>query len=153
MTAAMPGLTLSQLWSGLSYAEGVLQVISVMVILVGLLSMVVALYNSLQERRREMAILRALGARPWLITAMLLAESAIITGSGIGLSLVFTYGSIVATSDFVGRNFGIHLPVTRLAPDEALLLGAMFLTGLLMAAAPARRAYRNAIVDGLTIRI
>lgn len=153
MTAALPGLTLAQLWSGLSYAEGVLQVISMLVIVVGLLSMIVALYNSLQERRREMAILRALGARPWLITAMLLAESAMITSTAIALGLAVTYAIIIAAADIVSARFGIHLHVTGLSIEETWRLAAMFLAGLLMAAAPARKAYRNALVDGLTIRI
>ncbi len=153
MTAALPGLTLAQLWSGLSYAEGVLQLISMLVIVVGLLSMIVALYNSLQERRREMAILRALGARPWLIIAMLLAESAMVTGMAITLGLAVTYGIIVTAADVIGSRFGIHLPVTGLSLEETWRLAAMFMVALLMAAAPARKAYRNALVDGLTIRI
>ncbi|MEY4631820.1 MAG: hypothetical protein RIQ81_1940 [Pseudomonadota bacterium] len=153
LTAALPGLTLAQLWAGLSYADGVLRLVAVLVIIVGLLSMVVALYNSLNERRREMAILRALGAHPSTIITMLLAESAMVTGAAVLVSLALTYATVLTASGVIGDRFGIHLPVTAPSLAESLMVGIMFLTGLLMAAVPARRAYRNALVDGLTIRI
>jgi putative ABC transport system permease protein len=153
MTAALPGLTLAQLWSALSYAEEALRAVSMLVIVVGLLSMIVALYNSLNERRREMAILRALGARPWMITAILLVEAGLLTGIAVATSIALTYAALTGATGMITANFGISLPITSLSGEEWLRLGVMFLTGLAMAALPARRAYRNALVDGLTIRI
>lgn len=153
MTAALPGRTLAELWNALSYADGTLRLIALLVVVVGLLSMVVALYNSLNERRREMAILRALGAHPSMITTMLLTEAAIVTGTAALLSLVLTYATVMALSGFAGSQFGIHLPVSAPSKLEIAMLGLMLLVGLVMAALPARRAYRNALVDGLTIRI
>ena len=153
MTAALPGLTLAQLWSTLSYAEEALRVVSMLVIVVGLLSMIIALYNSLNERRREMAILRALGARPWMITAILLVEAGLLTGIAVVTSIAMTYTALAGATGLIAANFGLALPVTGLSGEEWLRLGVMFLTGLAMAALPAWRAYRNALVDGLTIRI
>ncbi|NDE15807.1 FtsX-like permease family protein [bacterium] len=153
LTAALPGLTLAQLWETLAYAEGALRAVSVLVIVVGLLSMIVALYNSLNERRREMAILRALGAHPWMITAILLAEAGLLTGASVVASLVLTYAAMAAATGMIVANFGVVLPVTALTADEWVRLGAMFLTGLAMACLPAWRAYTNALVDGLTIRL
>ena len=153
MTAALPGLTLAQLWSTLSYAEEALRAVSMLVIVVGLLSMIIALYNSLNERRREMAILRALGARPWMITAILLVEAGLLTGIAVITSIAMTYTTLAGATGLIAANFGLTLPVTGLSGDEWLRLGVMFLTGLAMAALPAWRAYRNALVDGLTIRI
>ncbi len=153
LTAALPGLTLAQLWSALSYAEEALRAVSMLVILVGLLSMMVALYNSLNERRREMAILRALGARPWMITAILLVEAGLLTGIAVATSIALTYAALAGAIGLITANFGISLPITVLSGEEWLRLGVMFTTGLAMAALPAWRAYRNALVDGLTIRI
>lgn len=153
LTAALPGLTLAQLWETLSWAEGALRAISLLVIVVGLLSMIVALYNSLNERRREMAILRALGAHPWMITAVLLTEAGILTGAAVITSIVLTYAAMAAATGLIMSNLGVALPVTALSPGEWTRLGAMFLTGLAMACLPAWRAYTNALVDGLTIRL
>ena len=153
MTAALPGLTLAQLWSALSYAEEALRAVSMLVIVVGLLSMIVALYNSLNERRREMAILRALGARPWMITAILLVEAGLLTGIAVATSIALTYAALAGATGLITANFGISLPITSLSGEELVRLGLMFTIGLAMAALPAWRAYRNALVDGLTIRI
>lgn len=153
MTAALPGLTLAQLWSALSYAEEALRAVSMLVIVVGLLSMIVALYNSLNERRREMAILRALGARPWMITAILLVEAGLLTGIAVVTSIALTYAALAGATGLITANFGISLPITSLSGEEWMRLGVMFTIGLAMAALPAWRAYRNALVDGLTIRI
>ena len=153
MTAALPGLTLAQLWSALSYAEEALRAVSMLVIVVGLLSMIVALYNSLNERRREMAILRALGARPWMITAILLVEAGLLTGIAVATSIALTYAALAGATGLITANFGISLPITSLSGEEWVRLGLMFTIGLAMAALPAWRAYRNALVDGLTIRI
>lgn len=153
LTAILPGLTLAQLWEMMSYAEDGLRIISTVVIIIGLLSMVVALYNSLNERRREMAILRALGARPWMITATLITEASLITGISVVASLTLTYGILFGAAAWITTSFGLKLPVTYPSFEEWSRILAMFLTGLLMAAVPAWRAYRNTLVDGLTIRL
>jgi putative ABC transport system permease protein len=115
--------------------------------------MVVALYNSLNERRREMAILRALGARPWMITAMLLTEATLITGAAILAGLFATYAILMGASGFITSSFGLNLPVAAPGLEEWGRILAMFAIGIVMAAIPAWRAYRNTLVDGLTIRI
>ena len=63
-TAAAPGVALAQLWQTIGGAETGLRVVAVLTLLVGMLGMCVALYASLESRRREMAILRAVGAGP-----------------------------------------------------------------------------------------
>lgn len=153
LTAVLPGMTLAQLWQMTSYAEEALRAISFLVIIVGLLSMVVALYNSLNERRREMAILRALGARPWMITAILLTEATLITGASVLIALFATYAILIGASGFVTSSFGLNLPVAAPGLEEWGRILAMFAIGIAMAAIPAWRAYRNTLVDGLTIRI
>lgn len=153
LTAALPGMTLAQIWEAMSYAEATLRAVSYLVIIVGLMGMIVALYNSLNERRREMAILRTLGAHPSTITAILLTEAGLLTGAAVIASIALTYGALAVTSGVIAGGLGITLPVTALSAGEWMRLGIMFLTGLGMAALPAWRAYSNALVDGLTIRI
>lgn len=64
LSAILPGIALSELWGMMSVAEQALMVISAFVVVAGLLGMLTGLLTSLQERRREMAILRAMGAQP-----------------------------------------------------------------------------------------
>ena len=75
LLAILPGLTLQQLWDLMGLAENALLVVSGLVVLVGLTVMLAALLTGLNERRREMAILRAVGARPGQIFALVLGEA------------------------------------------------------------------------------
>src|SRR5690606_19579888 len=93
LMAIIPGVALSDLWEGLSYAENGLKIVSSFVVAVGLLGMLISIYNSLNERRREMAILRSVGAGPFIIFALLILESFLLTLFGIGLGLVLMYGA------------------------------------------------------------
>src|SRR5690606_15477071 len=88
LMAIIPGVALSDLWEGLAYAENGLKIVSSFVVAVGLLGMLISIYNSLNERRREMAILRSVGAGPFIIFALLILESFLLTLFGIGLGLV-----------------------------------------------------------------
>ncbi|MCA1790284.1 MAG: ABC transporter permease, partial [Thioalkalivibrio sp.] len=82
MMAVIPGVALSEMWRGIGYAETGLRVVTVFVVLVGLLGMLVSLYTSLNERRREMAILRAVGAGPKKILSLLVLESTCLAAAG-----------------------------------------------------------------------
>ncbi|MCZ7080169.1 FtsX-like permease family protein, partial [Salmonella enterica] len=72
MLAILPGVALQELWSMMGTAEKALFVISLFVVLTGLIGMLTAILTSLNERRREMAILRSVGARPWHIASLLI---------------------------------------------------------------------------------
>ncbi|MDC0160916.1 ABC transporter permease, partial [Gemmatimonadales bacterium] len=89
LTAVIPGLALSEMWRGIGYAEDGLLVISGFVVLVGLLGMLVSIYTSLDARRREMAILRALGAGPRRIVSLLVLEAGALSAFGALLGVLF----------------------------------------------------------------
>ena len=153
LMAIIPGVALNELWQGLSYAEDALRVVSVLVILVGLLGMLVSLYNSLNERRREMAILRAVGAGPGLILILLVLESTLLTLIGSVVGVGFTYGSLFVFNPLIERHFGLFVPINFLSVTEMVYLALVVACGILLGIIPAWRAYRNTLSDGLTIRV
>ena len=79
LTAILPGATLLEVWDIVAGAEKTLIAISALVVIMGLAGMLIALLTSLSERRREMAVLRAVGARPWQVFALLLGEATFLT--------------------------------------------------------------------------
>ena len=83
MTAILPGVALQEVWEIVGAAEKTLFAVSVLVVVVGLAGMLVALLTSLNERRREMAVLRSVGARPVHVFALILGEAGFLTGLGI----------------------------------------------------------------------
>lgn len=153
LMAVIPGVALSELWNGISYGEQVLKVVALFVVIVGLVGMLMALYTSLNERRREIAILRAVGVGPLKIMFLLVVESGLLTlvGSLLGIGLVYIL--IVLLQPLVEQQFGLYLPVKTLTATEHLYVAGVVLAGLVVGLIPAWKAYRNALSDGLSVRI
>ena len=153
MMAVIPGVALNEMWQGLGYAETGLRLVTIFVVLVGLLGMLVSLYTSLDERRREMAILRAVGAGPSRIVSLLVLESVCLATAGAigGLALVYVLLSV--GQSFVEAQVGLFIPIRPPGSTELLFLGAVVTTGFLMGFVPALKAYRTALHDGLAVRV
>ncbi|MCY3599606.1 MAG: ABC transporter permease, partial [Gemmatimonadetes bacterium] len=153
MMAVLPGVALNEMWQGLGYAETGLRLVAIFVVLVGLLGMLVSLYTSLNERRREMAILRAVGAGPNRIVALLVLESVCLSAAGALAGLALVYGLLAAGQSIVEAQVGLFIPIRPPGPIELLLLGAVVTAGFLMGFVPAFKAYRTALHDGLAVRV
>lgn len=153
LMAIIPGVALSELWQTVSYAETALQIVAIMVVFVGLLGMIITLYNSLNERRREMAILRAVGAGPGRILSLLIFESWLLTLCGCIGGVALVQGAMIALGPWIESEFGLTMNVGGLSSLDFIYLGMILLVGFLMGLLPGIRAYRNTLVDGLTIRI
>ena len=153
MMAVIPGVALNEMWRGLGYAETGLRLISIFVVLVGLLGMLVSLYTSLNERRREMAILRAVGAGPSRIVALLVLESVCLAAAGALAGLALVYVLLSAGQSLVEAQVGLFIPIRPPGSVELLFLGAVVTAGFLMGFVPALKAYRTALHDGLTVRV
>ncbi|MBM7037326.1 ABC transporter permease [Vibrio ulleungensis] len=153
LSAIMPALALQELWQMMSVAEQALLAVSVFVVIAGLLGMLSSLLTSLQERRREMAILRAMGARPSHIFALLVTEASTITFMGIVVGVAGLYGLLAIGQPIIQSNYGIAIELSWLTPHEWTLLGLVQLAGIMIGILPAIRAYRQSLSDGMTIRV
>lgn len=152
LMAIIPGVALQELWSLLGVAEQALFIVSVFVVLTGLIGMLTAILSSLNERRREMAILRSVGARPRHVFSLLLLEAASLSGLGILLGLVLMYGVLWLAQPLIVAQYGVFVPLTAPTTRDWSLLGLILLAGVSMGCVPAWRAYRQSLVDGLSIR-
>ena len=150
LTAALPALTLAGLLRWLGTGEAVLRVLSIFVMVVALAGMLAMMLASLEQRRREMAVLRALGAGFGTLLALLLAEALILTFLAIGLGLGLVHGGLALAAPTLQSATGLALQDLGPTPGEGLLvLGALALAtlaGLL----PAWLAARRALMDGLS---
>lgn len=153
LLAILPGVALQELWSLMGTAEKALFVVSLFVVLTGLIGMLTAILTSLNERRREMAILRSVGARPWHIAGLLVLEALTLALAGAVLGLALLYGGIAASQGWVQAQYGLYLPLALPSAYEWSLLGAILGAALLMGGVPAWRAYRQSLADGLSIRL
>jgi len=153
LLAIIPGVALSALWKGIDMTDSGLKAISAMVVLVGLIGMLVSLLGTLRERRREMAILRAVGARPSLVVRLLLLEAAALTFFGLLVGLCINYGLLAFARPLLENAFGLVLPIRPPSILEWAYLAVVWSGGVLMGLVPALSAYRHALSDGLSIRV
>jgi putative ABC transport system permease protein len=152
LSAILPGVALQELWDLVGVAETALTAVSLMVVATALIGMVVMILTTLNERRREMAILRSVGARPRTILSLLGAEAGLLTLAGVVLGAVLLYIAIIVAQPIVDRMYGLHLTVSGPTWGELQMLGAIVLAGFLAGLLPALRAYRLSVADGMTVR-
>jgi len=130
-----------------------LLVVAAFVVFAGLLGLLTALLTSLNERRREMAILRSVGARPSQVFVLLMSEAALIGLIGAVLGLAALHGGLAVAAGWLERRFGVYLLGNGLTSFELNLAGAVVFASLCVGAIPGWRAYRHTLADGLTLRI
>ena len=153
LLAIMPKFTLSQLWEVVGVFEKALLVISGAVVVIALLGMLTNLLASLSQRRRELAILRSVGATPRTMFTLLGLEALLITVCATLLAIAFYYLVIVLLANMLGSISGIHLQLMALSQYQMSLLAGIILLGTLFGCLPAYKAYRYALSDGLTIKV
>ena len=152
LLAVLPGVALQELWSIVGIAETALIAVSGMVVATALLGMAAMIFSGLNERRREMAILRAVGARPLTIMGLLMLEAVLMAVIAAALGVALLYTGLWALRPYVDSAYGLYLPLEPLSAREGLVLGAVVLAAAITSLFPALRAYRLSLSDGMTAR-
>jgi putative ABC transport system permease protein len=153
LMAILPGATLQELWGLIGVAEQALLAVSGLVVAVGLAGLAAVVVASLGERRRELAILRSLGAGPRHVFLLLASESLLLAVVGCALGVGLLYGATLAMSPWLESRFGLTLALGPPSLQEWALLGTVVAAGLLASLFPAWRAYRLSLADGMTVRV
>ena len=153
MMGVIPGVALNEMWQGLGYLESSLRLVTIFVVMVGLLGMLVSIYTSLNERRREMAILRAVGAGPNRIVTLLVLESLCLATAGAVAGMGLAYLLLAIGQPIVEAQAGIFIPITAPGTVEWIFMGSVVAAGFVMGFVPALKAYRTALHDGLAVRV
>lgn len=153
LLAILPGIALGELWQLMGTAEKALLAVAAFVLVNSFIGLLTVLLTSLNERRREVAILRSMGCRPSQVFALLSMESTLFGVIGCGLGLGFYYLLLVISQPFLQDALGLHLAIEMLSLYELQILAAVILFSSLIGAIPGFRAYRNSIIDGMSIRL
>ena len=153
LLAVIPGAVLAEMWSSLAMVEKILKAISFMVMLVGLISMLIALMTSLNERRREMAILRVLGASLKTILGLIVFETFLLSSLAIVIACTVKIVLEWMWGPWVQSNYGLYLQAPLFSLNEVMYLLIMLVSSLLISLIPAFSAMRSALKDGLSLKI
>lgn len=152
LTGVLPGVALDELWQLVGVAERALLAVSALVVVVGLAGLVAVMLAGLDARRRELAILRAVGAGPRDILVLLTVEGLLVAASGAALGVLLLALAGPLAAPLAQERFGIVLQARLLSTDELSLLFGILAAGTLASLAPGVRAYRLSLADGLVPR-
>ena len=153
LLAVLPGVALDELWQTIATVERTLLAVSALVVLTGLAGLAATLLAGLNERRRELAILRALGAGPGEIFLMLTAEGVLVTALGALLGIALLGAGSALAAPWLLEHYGVVLATRLPGATELALVGAVITTGLLASLVPGWRAWRMSLADGLTPKL
>ncbi|MBI1842602.1 MAG: FtsX-like permease family protein [Verrucomicrobia bacterium] len=151
LTFAWPiGRIVAQLFDKVAWFEKVLGLVAYLVALVAAGSVLASIYNSMNERRREIAILRALGARRRTIFSAVVLEALMITLIGVAVGGVLYLALMQGVSGIVRAQTGVVLNPWQAAPVMLWAPAAMLALGALAGVVPAVKAYRTDVAANLS---
>jgi putative ABC transport system permease protein len=153
LMGVLPGVALDELWQLLAVAERYAQLVSLMVVAVGLTGLVAVILAGLNERRRELAILRSVGARPRDVFALLAIEGIALSALGAALGALLVGVLVLALAPWLQANYGLALRGGWPGPAQWRLLAGIIAVGAIASLLPGWRAYRLSLADGLTPRL
>lgn len=153
LLAIMPTVTLKELWEMLAIIEKILLLFSFVVIIISLLGMLTTLLANLNQRRRELAILRSVGARPWQLFSLISMESLLTTFLGCLVGCILFYTLMGTTAGYLQSQAGVSINISMLSNYELTLIGVIMAAGFIIGLIPATRAYFYSLSDGMSIKI
>ena len=153
LTAILPGVALQELWRIVGVVENILLGISFVVILTTLMGMAAIVLSSLNERRREMAIWRAMGASPKIVIGLLMLEALIISCVSIFLSTFLLFILLYFLQPWIDTTYGILVTVEMLSLSDIYIFILFIFAAMFVSLIPALRAYWFSINDGMTVKI
>jgi putative ABC transport system permease protein len=153
LMAVMPGVALGELWSVLGVGENALLAVSALVALVSVVSLMAVVLAGLNERRRELAVLRAVGAGPRHVLALLTLEGLWVTCAGVLVGVLLAQVGMTWLTPWLQQSLGIRLQWAAPLPTQMGLAAAVLCAGWLASLGPAWRAYRMSLADGLSPRV
>ena len=152
LLAILPGVALQELWGIVGIAETALLAVSVMVVVTALIGMMATIFSSLNERRREMAIFRAMGARPLTILGMLIFEAMVMAAVGALLGVGLLYVGLIIAQPILDSAFGLWLPIGAPTLREVYVMVGVVAAGVIVSFVPALRAYKMSVSDGMMVK-
>ncbi|MBV68864.1 MAG: peptide ABC transporter permease [Pelagibacterales bacterium] len=149
LQAIIPGIVLTKLWQVVSVTENIMLSISAMVIVSALIGLIAILYSTLNNRRKEMALLRIVGASPKTIFSLLLIEALIISFLSIIIAILFSQFLNLILFPILDQKFGIYLENKFLLLKDLYFFVIILFTSVFVSIFPALQAYKNSINDGI----
>jgi len=149
--AVVPGRVVASLFERfVGKLEAVLLVMAVLIVVVAGVGIMVSIYNSMSERRREIAIMRALGANRVTVMLVVLLESILLALGGGALGMLLGHGLVTALAPWIAQWTGIAVGLFQFRLVELLLIPGLIALASAVGYLPAVIAYRTDVAEALT---
>ena len=149
MQAATPAIEINRLYSLMDSGEQALRILAIVIIFVSGLSVFISLYNSLKERKYELALMRVMGATPSKLFFLIITEGVLLAISGFLIGIILSHVSMQLLAGVMKDAYRYSFSGWQFLDQEWLLgLGALFI-GLIAAILPAIQASRTDISQTL----
>jgi len=142
MQAASPALEIARLLSLLGIGIDTLHMFGAVLMASAVVGMLVALYQSMQARRYDLAIMRVLGGTKATLIKQVLLESLILLAAGIALGLLLSHGALGLLPHLSAQLATLKLNAFAFLPEELMACSGLLLAGLLVSVLPAFSIYR-----------
>ncbi len=149
LLAILPGVTLSQLWETMGVAEQALRLVSLLVLVASLLGLAAMLLASIREREREIAVMRAMGASPRYVLALIEAEAVLITLGSCVVAMVTLELFALGLGQALGEDVGLRITPSLPSSIQLTYLGMILAGALVLSLIPGVAAYRQALHQSL----
>lgn len=145
LMAVMPGVAMTQLWQLMANVENVLKIIGYLVLLASLFGLATMLLATMNERQREIAVFRTLGASPKLIVSMVILEALIISMLALIFSIAVVTLLLTLLEDWLTSEYGLFLSHNVLTKELFILSAIIFIATIVTALIPGIEAYKKAL--------
>jgi len=147
--AVMPVFEIKQLFDIIGNINSLLLVIAYLVIFVAAISILVSLYNSMSERKRDIAIMRSLGATKLTILKIVILEGALLSFTGAAAGILLGHIVVFFMKNNISDLAGIQISGTTFSIIELYILAGTLLLGILVSIIPALKAYKTDVAKNL----
>ena len=150
LMAANPAYEVLKLQGNIGIGVDMMRIIAMIIVFVSALSVFFSLVNSLKERKYELALMRSMGASRLLVFGLIMIEGAFIALLGYGVGLLLSHGGMSVFADMLEAEYRYGFEAWRFLKEEAYMLFAVILIGLVAAVVPAIMASTSDISTTLS---
>jgi putative ABC transport system permease protein len=148
--AALPAQVMADLLDGVvGNVQMILLLLAILVVVVAGIGVLVSIYNSMSDRRREIAIMRALGARRWTVMLVILLESILLAQGGGAMGVLFGHGLIGVLGPAILEYTGVAVGPLHFSWVELVLIPGLVALAAMVGYLPAVIAYRTDVAQAL----
>jgi len=141
MQAALPAIEVNRLWDLLGIGINTLRGIAIAIIVISGISVFISLYNSLKDRKYELALMRSMGASRFKVLILIILEGLILAILGFILGVIVSRAGLLALSGLVASDYHYDISQLNILPEEGVLFLLTLIVGLVAAAIPAIKAF------------